>query len=94
MLYKFELGQNGMEEIKNICCTKGEGAVDYDTVSRWLKKYWMDCKNLDNQSRSSRPKTVNSKTVLLAIEKNLTNSMQRVSGLVWFDLGFMAYQPL
>ena len=29
MLYKFELGHNGAEVTKNICCAKDKGAVDH-----------------------------------------------------------------
>ena len=62
MLYDFRLGHNAMEATKNICCVKGEGAVDPNIVTRWLKKF---CKNLDNQAKWGRPKTM---TVLQAIE--------------------------
>ena len=63
MLYKSELGHNTAEVTKNIGCVKGEGTVDHSTVTRWFKKFCLDSKNLDDQSRSSRPKTVNSKAV-------------------------------
>ena len=39
---------------KNINCTKDEGAVDCSTVTRWFKK------NIYDQARSGRHKTVNS----------------------------------
>ena len=29
MVYKFKLGHNIAEAIKNICCVKGEGTVDW-----------------------------------------------------------------
>ena len=38
MLYEFKLGYNSAEAIKNICCVKGEGAVDISAVTRWFKK--------------------------------------------------------
>ena len=56
MLYESELGNNAAEATKTICCAKGEGAVDDSTVTRWLKKFCSGCKNLDDQTRSGRPK--------------------------------------
>ena len=41
-----------METILNICCVKGEGAVDHSTVTKWLKKFHTGCKKFDNQARS------------------------------------------
>ena len=38
MLYKFKLGHNAMESIKNICCVKSEGTVDKVTRSIRLQK--------------------------------------------------------
>ena len=63
---------------KNFCCTKDEGAVDYST--RWFKKFYSGGKNLDDQTRSGRPKIVDSKAVLKAREANLVSSTWRVSG--------------
>ena len=31
ILYKFELGHKTVEETKNICCVKGDGAFDHRT---------------------------------------------------------------
>ena len=62
MLYKIEQGHNAMEATKNICCTKGEGAVDHNnTGAKWFKKFGSDCKNLNDQGRSGKPKTMDSK---------------------------------
>ena len=36
MLYEFELGQNTTGATKNICCAKGNGAIDHHAVNRWL----------------------------------------------------------
>ena len=58
------------KKIKNICCAKGEGIVNSSTVTRWFEKFWLGCKNLDNQARSDRPKTVDSKAILQAIDAN------------------------
>ena len=65
---------------ENIYCVKGICAVDPNIVIRWLKRFCLGCKNLDNQARSGRPKTVNSKTVLKALGSNLVGSIRRESG--------------
>ena len=70
MLYKFELGYNAVEVTKNIFYEKSEGSVDGSTVNRWLKKFCYSCMNLDDQTRSGRSKTVNTKGVLRTIELN------------------------
>ena len=80
MLYEFELSHNAAEATKNIFCEKSEGAVDYSTVSRWFKKFWLGYKNLNNQARSGRLKTVDSETILQDIEANPVSSTWRVSG--------------
>ena len=49
-LCKFELGHNATEATKTICCTKGAVAVD----NKWLQKFCMSCKNLDDQSKDSK----------------------------------------
>ena len=72
-------GHNDLETTKNICCVKDEGAVDHATVTRWLQSFCSGCKNLDNQAKSGRPKTVNPGAVLQAIEANTASSTQRVS---------------
>ena len=58
---------------KNICCAKGEGAVDHNTVTRWFKKFHSGCKNINDQISLGKPKTMDSKALLLAIEANLTS---------------------
>ena len=80
LLYKFKLGHNATETSKNICCTKGEGAVEHNTVTGWFKKFHSSCKSLDNQTRSIVSKNVDSKAVLQATEANLVSCIQRVSG--------------
>ena len=64
IFYVFELNRNAMEADKNICDTKGDGAVDHTTGTRRFKKFCSDYKNFDNQARSSRPKTVDSNAIL------------------------------
>ena len=48
-LYRFKLGQNATEAAKKICCAKDKGIVNRSTVARWLKKFCLAYKNLDNQ---------------------------------------------
>ena len=78
ILYK---GHNLSETTKNICCMKSEGTVDNSTVTRWFKKFYLSCKNVNNQARSKRSKTVNSKTVLQVIEVNPVTITQRESSI-------------
>ena len=52
MLYEIEMGHNDAEVTKNICCAKGEGAVDHSQVTRWFKKFCLCCKNLGDLTRS------------------------------------------
>ena len=60
-LYKFNMSHNATEMTKNICCVKGEVAVDYNTETRWFKKFCIGCKNLGNQAKSGRLKTMASR---------------------------------
>ena len=39
---------------KNLSCTKGEAGTDHRTGIRWFKIFHLDCKNLNNQTRSGR----------------------------------------
>ena len=83
MFSEFTLSHNAVEATKSICCAKGEGTVDHSTVKRWLKKFRSDSKNLDNQTRSGRPKTVDYVILLKAMEINSASSTRRV----WSKLG-------
>ena len=40
MLYEFKVSYIVTEATKNICCAKGEDAVDHSTVNRLYKKYF------------------------------------------------------
>ena len=59
---------------------EGEVAVDHSTVTRWLEEFCLRCKNLNDHSKSGRPKTLKSEAVLEAIKANLVKSTQTVSG--------------
>ena len=52
-LYKFVLNDNATEAMKNIYFSKGEGAFDHHT--KWFKKFYLNCKNLDYKARLDRP---------------------------------------
>ena len=70
--YEFELGPNILDATQNIS-VKEEGAEDLSTVTRWFKKFCSGCKNLDDQAKSARPKTEDTKV-------NPASSTWRVSG--------------
>ena len=70
MFYEFELGLNTKETTQNVCCEEGEGAIDHSTVTRKFKNICSGYKTLDDQAKSGRPKTVESKAMLQAIEAN------------------------
>ena len=80
MPYNFELGHNAAEATKNICCAKGRSAVGHSTVTKWLKKFYSSCKNIDDQASSVRFTSVNSAAVIQARETNQVSRTQRVSG--------------
>ena len=80
ILYEFEMGHDAVESTKNIFCVKSEGAVDHSTVTWGFRKFCSGYKNFNNQTRSSRPKIVDSETVFQAIETNPLSSTQRVLG--------------
>ena len=79
LLYMFQLGHNAAEATKTFSYAK-EGTVDHSIVTRWFKKFRLGRKNLDNQTRPGRPKTVDSKTVLKVKEANPASGDRRVSG--------------
>ena len=74
------MGHNIIEATKNICCVKGEGVVDHGAVSKWFEKFCSGYKNFNDQARLARPKVVDFKDMLQAIEANLVRSTQGVSG--------------
>ena len=70
-----------MEATQNVCCVKGESTVAHSTVTRWFKKFCSSYKNLDNETRSGKPKNVDSKAMFLAMK---ANSMSSTQNPVWF----------
>ena len=46
---------------------KGKGAADHSLVNRWLKEFYLTCKNLGNPRKSGRHKTVDCPAVLQAV---------------------------
>ena len=73
---------NAAEANKNICCAKYDGAVDHILVTRWLKKFLSDCKNLNDQTRSVRPKGIEDTRLVVALEVYQASSASHNS--VWF----------
>ena len=71
---------NIAEAIKSLCCAKGDGAVDHTTLTRGSKKFRLGYKNLTNQAKSGKLKTIYSKAVLLAVETNPVSNTRGVSG--------------
>ena len=47
-----------MDANKNICCAKDESAAVHSTATWWLKKFYLDYKNLNYQVRPGGPKTM------------------------------------
>ena len=80
MLYEFELGPNATKTTKNNYRVKDESPVDQRTVNRWLKKFRLSDRNLEDQARSGRPTTVDFEAMLQTIEANSVISIRRVSG--------------
>ena len=91
MLNEFKLVHNAAEATKNICCVKGEGTVDYNTVTRWFKKFCLGYKNCNDQVRLGRPKTMDSEDLLQAIEANLVSSTWSVSGKFRISQWFITF---
>ena len=79
MLYEFKMGYNVVKATRNICDARDKGSVDHSKIIRWLKKFWMGCKNLSDQTRSGRPNTVDSEAVIQAIQTNLVSRTLTVS---------------
>ena len=50
---------------------KGEGAVNCRTVTKWFQKFHWGCKKADNQTKSSRPNTLDLEAELPSMEANL-----------------------
>ena len=72
MLYEFNVSHNTTEATKISCCMKRDSIA-----SRSFKKFLSGCKNLNDQTRSGRPKTVNSEAI--AIEANLASCTWDIS---------------
>ena len=76
---------NSVEATKNICHAKNES-----TVTRWLKKFHLGCKNLNDQANSGKTKNMDSKSMLQAIEADLVSSTREYQAYlgshssVWF----------
>ena len=61
-------------------CMKAESTVDISSVNEWFKKFHLGYKNLDDQEKSGKTKTIDSKAVIEANKAYLMRSTGRVSG--------------
>ena len=74
ILYEFKLGGSNLKYF----WVKNNGAVDQSTVTRWFKKFYSGCKNLDDQERSGKSKIVDSGAMLQAIEANQVSCTESI----------------
>ena len=88
MLSKFELIHNVTEVSKNISQKVKGRLVDHSTVTRWIKKFCLGFKNLENQARSGRPKNLDSKFLWKPWRQTL-----RLSGKFGIQCSLLASQP-
>ena len=40
LLYEYQLGNNAVITVRNICVAKGQGAVSNVTAKRWFKRFY------------------------------------------------------
>ena len=80
MFYSFELRYNTADSTQTICWAEGEGTNDHITVTRWLEKFCVCCKKLDDQTRADRPKNLDLEASLQDRVGNPASSTWRVSG--------------
>ena len=73
MLSEFNPIHNVTKATKNIYSTRSESAIDHSTVTIWSQKFYSNRKNVDDQARSSRSKSVD-------FEADPVSSIRRVSG--------------
>ena len=78
MLHEFKLGRNATKATKSICCAKDEGVIDHSILTKWFKKFCSGYKNLNKQERSGRPKTMDFKAVLQAIETDPVQHLESI----------------
>ena len=75
----FMISNNPTEATKNICGAKGVSTVDHITVTKLFEKFYSGYKNLDDLSRSGRPTSLYSKTLIQFIDANPVSSTRKVS---------------
>ena len=89
-LYDLKLRLNVSEATKNISYPRGENAVDGNTETRWLRKFRLGCKNLEDWAKSGSLMSVDAEFLFQAIETNSASSTRRVSG----NLGICHYNEV
>ena len=78
----------------NIYRAKGDGAVDHSLVSSLFNIFRLDYKNLNDQARSGRPKTIDTEDLLKAMEANPACSIWWLSRhfIVQYSLSFSRFR--
>ena len=84
VLYEFKLGPSVKGATKNTC-VKFNSTVDQSTVTTWLKKFRLSCKNVNDRARLGRLKTGEFGNLIQVLEANPVYSTQKVSGSASFS---------
>ena len=76
--------------LNHLLCER-ENAIDQSTISRWFKKFYLGCKNLNNKARLSITKTMDSEDCalnhLLCEKENAVDHSTISSCFTKFHLG-------
>lgn len=70
---------NAKEAATKICDIEGKDIVSIRTAQKWFKKFNEGHTNLEDESRSGRPRTVDTKAILEAVENNPSTSSRVLS---------------
>ena len=72
--YCYKRGLSTRCAVKEICDTEGEGTVSQSKASRWYRRFGSGDFTLEDQPRSGRPSTLDSKDVVAALEAEPSSS--------------------
>jgi [histone H3]-lysine36 N-dimethyltransferase SETMAR len=70
ILYEFKLGRNVTQTFNNICKAWGKNVISKRNVQQWFKKFRSGYTNLQDESRSGRPPTIDNSVLKSLIESN------------------------
>ena len=59
LLYEYQLGNNAVITVRNICVAKGQGAVSNVTAKRWFKRFRNGDYSLQEDQTSGLPMKIN-----------------------------------